>query len=158
MSFARIVLSFFGLGFLPKAPGTWGTAGSALAAAACLAWWPGAREDWLFLCGAWVVAASGLTVLLAPEAEAGAGVKDPQWIVTDEVAGYWLTLAAARRPDATTLVAAFFVFRFLDVVKPFPAGRLERLPGGWGVLLDDLMAGIYGAAILFALDRVIAVA
>ena len=155
MNFARIVLSFGGLGLLPKAPGTWGTAGAAATAWAFLEWWPDVRESWLVICVAWVVVASALTVLLTPEIEAADGKKDPQSVVMDEVAGYWATLALVREPSLTALVAAFFVFRFLDVVKPFPARLLERLPAGWGVLLDDVMSGIYGAALLWGLDRVI---
>ena len=155
MSFARIVLSYGGCGLLPKAPGTWGTAGAAVTAWAFLAYWPDAAGSWPLICAAWVVVASALTVLLTPEIEAADGRKDPQSIVMDEVAGYWATLALVREPSLTALVAAFFVFRFLDVVKPFPARLLERLPGGWGVLLDDVMSGIYGAALLWGLDRVI---
>ena len=155
MSFARIVLSYGGCGLLPKAPGTWGTAGAAVTAWLFLAYFPGARERWPLLCAAWVVLASVLTVLLTPLVEAQDGVKDPQSIVMDEVAGYWATLAGAARPDATTLVVAFFLFRFLDVWKPPPARQLERLPSGWGVLLDDVMSGVYGAAVLWGLDRVI---
>ena len=94
-------------------------------------------------------------MLLTPDVEAEDGRKDPQSIVMDEVAGYWATLALARSPDASTLTVAFFLFRFLDVVKPWPAWKLESLPGGWGVLLDDVMAGIYGAAILWGLDRIV---
>jgi phosphatidylglycerophosphatase A len=152
---ARFLLSYGGCGLLPKMPGTWGTAGAALTAWAFLAYWPGAQANWLALCLAWVFVASALTVLLTPIVEAQDGVKDPQSIVTDEVAGYWATLAFARRPDVTTLVVAFFLFRFLDVWKPPPARQLERLPSGWGVLLDDVMAGAYGAIVLVVLDRLI---
>jgi phosphatidylglycerophosphatase A len=94
-------------------------------------------------------------VLLTPVIEAEDGKKDPQVIVTDEVAGYWATLALVQRPDVTALIAAFFVFRFLDVWKPPPARQLEKLPSGWGVLLDDVMSGVYGAVLLWALGRVI---
>jgi len=155
VKFERFVLSYGGCGLLPKAPGTWGTAGAALTAWAFLEFWPDARAYWLPLCLAWVVVASAVTVLLTPVIEEADGVKDPQSIVTDEVAGYWMTLALARRPDATTLVVAFFLFRFLDVWKPWPANRLESLPSGWGVLLDDVMSGVYGAVALWGLDRVI---
>ena len=155
MSFARIVLSYGGCGLLPKAPGTWGTAGAAVTAWAFLTWWPGAAQSWPVICVAWVVLASALTVLLTPDVEAEDGKKDPQTIVMDEVAGYWATLALVRHPSPAALVAGFFLFRFLDVVKPFPARALERLPSGWGVLLDDVMSGVYGAAVLWGLDRVI---
>jgi len=155
MKFERFVLSYGGCGLLPKMPGTWGTAGAAVTAWAFLEFWPGARANWFLLCLGWVVVASLVTVLLTPIVEQADGVKDPQIVVTDEVAGYWATLALANRPDATTLVVAFFLFRFLDVWKPWPASRFESLPSGWGVLLDDVMSGIYGAAVLWGLDRVI---
>jgi phosphatidylglycerophosphatase A len=155
VKFERFVLSYGGCGLLPKAPGTWGTAGAALTAWAFLEYWPGALANWHFLCVAWVLVASALTVLLTPVIEVEDGVKDPQSIVMDEVAGYWMTLAFVQRPDLPTLVVAFFLFRFLDVWKPWPACRLESLPSGWGVLLDDVMSGIYGAAVLWGLDRVI---
>lgn len=158
MSFARFVLSYCGCGLLPKVPGTWGTAGAALTAWALLTWWPGAQHDWMLLCLGWVALASALTVILAPILIQEDGLTDPQTIVMDEVAGYWMTLAFARRPDVTTLVVAFFLFRFLDVVKPWPANRFESLPAGWGVLCDDLMAGLYGAAVLLGLDLLIRVA
>jgi phosphatidylglycerophosphatase A len=155
VSLARFVLSYGGCGLLPKAPGTWGTAGAAVTAWAFLEYWPGARERWPVLCVGWVLLASALTVLLTPVLEAADKVKDPQSVVMDEVAGYWATLALARRPDVTTLIVAFFLFRFLDVWKPPPARQLERLPSGWGVLLDDVMSGVYGAGLLWALDRMI---
>jgi phosphatidylglycerophosphatase A len=155
VTFARLVLSYGGCGLLPKAPGTWGTAGAAATAWAFLVYWPGAQQSWPVICVAWIVIASALTVLLTPDIEAEDGRKDPQSIVMDEVAGYWATLALVARPTPAALVAAFFVFRFLDVVKPFPARLLERLPAGWGVLLDDVMSGVYGALLLWGLDRVI---
>ena len=73
----------------------------------------------------------------------------------DEVAGYWATVAFVSEPRLTHLVAAFFVFRLFDIVKPWPGRALEKLPHGWGVVLDDVMAGIYGAALLFGADLLI---
>lgn len=152
MGFAEFVLSYGGCGRSPKAPGTVGTFGAAVTAAAFLHFAPALSAQWVLLAGGWVLLASALTVLLTPVLEAAHG-KDPGVIVMDEVAGYWATLLLVERPDATHLVAAFFVFRLLDVAKPWPAGRLERLPSGWGVLLDDVAAGLYGAVLLGALDR-----
>lgn len=129
--------------------------GAALTAWGFLEFWPGARTNWLWLCLAWVAVASIVTILLTPVIEAEDGIKDPQTVVTDEVAGYWATLALVPRPDLAALVVAFFVFRFLDVWKPPPARQFERLPSGWGVLLDDVMSGVYGAGILWGLNRLI---
>jgi phosphatidylglycerophosphatase A len=70
------------------------------------------------------------------------GLKDPGLVVVDEIAGMWVTLLFL---PFTPLVAAlgFFAFRAMDVLKPWPARRFERLPGGWGIMADDLRAGVY---------------
>jgi len=68
-------------------------------------------------------------------------------IVIDEVAGQWITLAGLA-PTPFVLVAGFALFRAMDILKPFPARRLESLPGGWGVMADDVVAGIYAAILL----------
>ena len=153
MSFARLVLSYGGFGLSPKAPGTTGTFGAALTAAAILQWLPHLAANWLVLSVAAIVFASLLTVILTPVLEAETSEKDPGVIVMDEVAGYWATLLFIPHPGFTHLVAAFFIFRFLDVWKPWPACALERLPSGWGVLLDDVAAGLYGGLLLWGLDR-----
>ena len=141
---AKTILSLFGLGYLPGMPGTWGSLGAALIYLALLLT-PG-----LPLFGACLAAAavfSVLTVSLGARAEKAFGVKDPSHVVTDEAAGYFLS-AAFLLPAKPLFAAAlaFFLFRFFDIVKPPPARRLEKLPGGWGVLLDDLAAGIYACA------------
>lgn len=153
MRTARLLaVSFGGLGLLPLAPGTWGTLGAAVLAAALLLGTT-AGAVWLEVCVAITVAASIVTVALTPAVERESG-KDPQVVVTDEVAGYFTTLALVASPQPEHLVAAFFVFRLFDIVKPWPGRMLEQLPGGWGVLLDDVMAGIYGAFVLFGVQIV----
>jgi phosphatidylglycerophosphatase A len=147
-----LLVSFGGLGLLPLAPGTWGTAGAAAVAAAALEFWPGATQHWLSFCLFWVVLASIVTVILTPAIERDSG-KDAQIIVTDEVAGYFTTVALISEPSLAHLAAAFFVFRLFDIVKPWPGYLLERLPGGWGVLLDDVMGGVYGALVFVAVER-----
>lgn len=78
------------------------------------------------------------------------GIKDPGYVVSDEIAGYLLgiVLFATGWP---VLLAGFVVFRFFDILKPWPLKILESAPGGWGVMLDDLGAGVYTSAVLFAL-------
>jgi len=73
--------------------------------------------------------------------------KDPGQIVVDEGVGFLFTVALLPT-DAWTLIVGFFVFRALDIVKPPPARQLESLPGGWGIVVDDVIAGIYGNLIL----------
>lgn len=152
-SLRLLLVSYGGLGLLPLAPGTWGTLGAAATGLALLVAWPGATQLWLEVCLGIALVASAVTIALTPSVERESG-KDPQVVVTDEVAGYFVTLALVARPEPAHLVAAFFVFRLLDIVKPWPGRALERLPGGWGVLLDDVLAGVYGAFVLLAVDVV----
>jgi len=84
-------------------------------------------------------------------AETYAAGKDPGFFVLDEVIGYLVTCLWTRGPSPLALVVAFFLFRFFDVVKPPPARRLERMGGGDGILLDDVMAGIYGLLVMAVL-------
>ena len=73
--------------------------------------------------------------------------KDPGQVVVDEGVGSLFTVALLPT-DAWTLIVGFFIFRALDIVKPPPARQLESLPGGWGIVVDDVIAGIYGNLIL----------
>jgi phosphatidylglycerophosphatase A len=74
-------------------------------------------------------------------------VKDPQFVVIDEVAGQWITLLFA--PVAwKTMLAGFILFRGFDIVKPPPVRQLERLPEGTGIVVDDVAAGVYALAVL----------
>ncbi len=130
----------FGLGALPRAPGTWGTLAGVGAAVLCL-WLPAPHLGIAVL----AVVITLVGVPLARAAEREAGRTDPGWFVVDEVAGYlvavlWLPLASRTLP---VLVASFLLFRLFDIWKPWPVRRFEAIPGGWGVMVDDLMAGVY---------------
>ena len=94
-----------------------------------------------------LLAVTAVGVAAASRAEAACGRRDPGLIVIDETAGMLLTLAAVP-VGLGGAVVGFLVFRLFDVVKPFPARRAERLPGGWGVMADDLVAGLYAQALL----------
>jgi phosphatidylglycerophosphatase A len=72
---------------------------------------------------------------------------DPKLAVWDEFVGMWATCLLSPK-TVPWMAAAFLCFRILDVVKPWPVRRLERLPGGWGIMSDDLLAGLYGAVLL----------
>lgn len=103
--------------------------------------------------GAWVaalVAGTALGVWAAGRAEAVLGHDDGR-IVIDEAVGMGIALLAAPRAWAG-IGAAFLLFRFFDIVKPPPLGRLQRVPGGWGVMLDDVAAGA-AAAVVLAIGR-----
>ena len=131
------------LGLAPVAPGTFGTlTGVAIAYAL--------RSTDNFLL--WTLLTAGALYVvgraLAPWAEARAGRKDPGFYVIDEVIGYLVTVAWVQGPSYLALMVAFVVFRFFDILKPPPIKRLEAIGGGDGILLDDVMAGVYGFAVL----------
>ena len=73
-------------------------------------------------------------------------------MVIDEVAGQWIALINSRA-DLVHLLAAFLLFRLFDILKPWPARRLERLPGGWGIMFDDVAAGVYALLVAQALGN-----
>jgi phosphatidylglycerophosphatase A len=84
----------------------------------------------------------------ATAAELYFGRKDPGAVVVDEVVGQMIVLVALPRPGVKGLLVAYLLFRAFDVIKPFPARRLEHLPGGWGIMLDDVAAGLWSLAAL----------
>jgi phosphatidylglycerophosphatase A len=86
---------------------------------------------------------------LADEGERFFAVKDPETVVIDEVMGYWISVLFYPF-NLKIAIAAFFVFRVTDIVKPWPAGRLQSLPGGLGIMIDDCVAGAYTNGILLA--------
>lgn len=143
-----------GVGYFPVAPGTAGSAVGIVLVAAL------GRAD-LAPVGSWVLlAGAALSIFFvgawaAGRAEKFFGRTDPGHVVIDEVAGQLITFLA--RPDASWkwLLAGFVLFRFFDVVKPFPARRAERLRGGWGIMTDDVLAGLYGMAALLVLGAVL---
>ncbi len=90
----------------------------------------------------------------ATEAEHHFGGIDPGPVVIDEVIGMLITLAL-HPVNVAGAIVGFFIFRVLDVVKPWPARRLELLPGGFGVVLDDVMAGVYGNLLMWGLVRLL---
>jgi phosphatidylglycerophosphatase A len=189
---ALAIATVLGVGYIPKAPGTFGSLvgiGIAILAdplclllirprsggAAAIPRIAGHFLPLLFflLPVAALLAIAWIGVRCASRAAAFAGMKDPQYIVIDEVSGQHLTLVLALFPVALPaqlthnpdflaygiyfalsllnwkyLLAGLILFRVFDIWKPFPIRRLERLPGGWGIMVDDWMAGIYAAIVL----------
>lgn len=142
---AFLLATWFGSGLLPKIPGTWGSA-AALPFAWVIAWYGG---PWALLAAAFVAFVAGLWA--ADVYGRHSGVKDAGPIVIDEVAGQWLTLVPFV-PEPATYLAGFVLFRAADIAKPWPASWADRkLDGGMGVMLDDVIAGIYAGLALFAL-------
>lgn len=142
------------LGFFPVAPGTIGSAAGVAVAAGMAALAPGVTAlQAACLAAGLAVAAVGIPA--ATRAEAFYGKTDPGQVIIDEVAGQLLTLAGMQTLNLKSLLAGFLLFRILDVIKPFPARRAEKLPGGWGIMTDDLIAGVFGAVGLVLLRNLL---
>jgi phosphatidylglycerophosphatase A len=137
---AKVIATAFGSGYSPWAPGTAGSlVGLALFVPLASRAWPVqlAAAAAVTLVGA--LAGGRLATLV--------GKKDPGLVVVDEVAGQWITLIGLPLTPVVALVG-FLLFRAMDIVKPWPARDLERLPGGWGIMLDDVAAGLYAHLLL----------
>ena len=132
---ATLLATAGGAGFSPVAPGT---AGSAVG---LLLFWPLARQP-LLVQGAATLAVFLVGVWASTRLARRLGRKDPGLAVIDEVAGQWVTLLALPFTPLTAALG-FFLFRVFDVLKPWPARSLEALPGGWGIVADDVAAGVY---------------
>ena len=140
-SLARILATWFGCGYSPVAPGTVGAA-----AAVVIAYFLGWDRVTNGIAGVLV----GLIGIVAATIEAqSSGRKDPGHIVIDEVAGQWITLAGATAFNWKSYLIGFVLFRLFDIWKPAPVRQLEPLPMGTGIIADDLMAGVYGAVVLY---------
>lgn len=135
---ARSVATVCGTGFFPVGSGTAGS----LLALALYVWIPGMANN-LAIAGLIIVALTVVAIPAATLCEDEFG-HDGSPIVVDEVVGQWITIAGLA-PTPAALLLAFVFFRAFDIVKPFPAGRSQELHGGWGVLADDIIAGLYAA-------------
>ncbi|MFN0101549.1 MAG: phosphatidylglycerophosphatase A [Bryobacteraceae bacterium] len=135
---ATWIATCFGVGYTPKGPGTAGSFAALLFAAP----WP--RHI------VWLAVLSIVPAIWAAHVHAAAkDGKDPQEVVVDEVAGQWIALAGATHLDSITpWIIAFALFRAFDIWKPFPVRQLEKLPGGVGIVMDDVMAGFYAAVVM----------
>lgn len=156
MNARRLLASCFGLGWLPLAPGTWGSLPPAVAFG-LMAGLGAPGYVSVIVMALLVVAGSVACVACVPAVSALTGRPDPGEVVVDEVAGQAATLlplglllSAGLSPGRGCLVAVlgFLLFRAFDIVKPWPIRRLESLPAGWGVLADDLLAGAFAAVVL----------
>lgn len=135
--FALFVATCGYVGYAPVAPGTFGSAvGLAL-------FWAVRTSGSSVFEAAVIAAVLVIGMWSAFAAERHLGAPDPGPVVIDEVAGMLITLAFVPVNAAGALLG-FVVFRLLDIVKPWPARRFERLPGGFGVVADDAMAAVYG--------------
>ncbi len=143
----QLIATWFGAGLLPKAPGTWGSA-SALPLAWVLVAIGGpalllAAAAVVFLLGWWASDRYAKTT----------GRDDPSEVVVDEVVGQWLTLLAAPL-NPVAYLGGFLLFRLFDIRKPWPVGWADqRVGGGLGIMLDDVLAALYAGGLLWAATR-----
>ncbi|MGC1461268.1 MAG: phosphatidylglycerophosphatase A [Terracidiphilus sp.] len=149
---AYAIATFFGAGYGKPGPGTWGSVATVLLWAAC-AWLIHPSPHTLFLILLAVIAIAIVAGVPASTIVARhSGRKDPQFVVIDEVAGQAIALLACPFDWYHALIA-LILFRLFDITKPFPARQLESLPEGWGIVFDDVAAGLYawGVAALLRL-------
>jgi phosphatidylglycerophosphatase A len=141
---ATVIATWFGCGLVPKAPGTVGSIG------AIPLYLLVARGGQVGVAVA-AVLVTAVGVWAASVVARERGLKDPQVVVVDEVAGMLVTMLPLRVVSWQGVLAGLVIFRVLDVLKPWPIRRLEALPGGWGIVMDDVGAGVVGAALMAGL-------
>ena len=142
-----VLATWGGCGYSPWAPGTAGSAAAVLIAYG-LVHEAGFSPAWLgVLAAALLWPACWASDIAANHFSR----EDPPQVVVDEVVGQWIALSAAAPGNWLHWLAAFILFRLFDILKPFPIRRLEQLPGGAGVVADDVGAGLYGMIILVVL-------
>lgn len=148
------VATVAGAGFFPILPGTVGSAVAVplVAALDAVHLTPAGRDALLVLL---VVLIFFLGVWAAGESEKFFGRTDPSHVVIDEIAGQMVAFLLVPHATWKVLLAGFVLFRIFDISKPFPAGRAERLPGGWGIMVDDVIAGAYALGALAFLGYIV---
>lgn len=164
--FTTLVVTFFGSGMSPKAPGTMGSLAAAIVAYPMAIFFQshlgqdevlyiGGTNFGIFISQTFLAAALFVFFAAIPfvkKAMKDTGTEDPGWIVIDEVCGIFMALAFVPCEviihSPWILALAFGLFRFFDILKPLGIHKMEKLPGAWGVMADDLLGGIYAGIIL----------
>lgn len=142
---AKLIATFFYSGLFPVAPGTAGTL-----AAIPLFYVISFTPTYLYL--AITVLIILVSVWASGIAEEIFGKTDPGQVVADEVCGYLITMILVP-VTLSNIFMGFLLFRLFDIAKPYPIRKLEKLPGGWGIVMDDVMAGVYSCVTLHILGR-----
>jgi len=155
--FELLLASCFGLGLIPAASGTFGSLPPAIIYMIMGYFQPcdfGVR----IVMGIIVLLFSAVCILLGDKTAKLLGKEDPGEIVADETAGMALVFAIVGMAEPSKICMAsavcFALFRFFDILKPWPVRNLEKLPGGWGILCDDLAAGIYAGSVFLCLKNI----
>ena len=147
--FHQVIASGFGSGYCPIAPGTAG------ACVGTLIWWGYAtiltNAYSTFLCTLIIVFIFTILGIWSSGIAEKYWGKDPSRVVIDEMVGTWIALLAVPNGQAWGyMLAAFILFRFFDILKPLGIRKMEKLPGGYGIMADDILSGIYGLIVLYA--------
>jgi len=142
---AKLTATFFGTGLLHPGPGSWGSAATVLLSWLLSRWISPHWQPAVTMLLAAVAVAIGIPA--ATHMARGTGLKDPQFVVIDEVAGQLITLIAVP-VSWKSMLLGFILFRGFDIVKPPPVRQLEHLREGIGIVLDDVGAGLYALAIM----------
>ena len=146
--YLALVIATCGVGYLPLMPGTYG---SLVGVGIFLGLAQVAKGNALIaVVLVLIVAVTFAGIWAASRTEALSGRKDPGKVVVDEVAGQLISLfplTLFARWSSVAVIISFILFRFFDIVKPYPARRFEAFKGGLGIMCDDLVAGVYGAVI-----------
>ncbi len=149
---ALLIASLGGVGDIPWAPGTFGSlvAVGLVVLFDRIPFVPSMRTPLLFLA---VGIVFGIGVAAAGRSEILLGRQDPGQVVIDELAGQMVAFLLKPAAKWELLLAGFVAFRLFDIWKPFPARQAERLPGGWGIMVDDIVAGAYAMIVVLALGH-----
>ena len=142
---AKLVATFFMTGLMHPGPGTWGSAATVLLWAVVSHWTPLWAQPGTATFLALLAVAIGIPA--ATQISRATGLKDPQFVVIDEVAGQLIALIGVP-VSWKSLLLGFILFRGFDIVKPWPVRWLERLPEGTGIVIDDVGAGLYALAVM----------
>lgn len=140
MRLARLVAAGLGVGYAPVAAGTMASAAAVVTGAALL--W---LSPWLLVAAAAAATFGGYLAIERARVEG-----DPGWVVIDEFAGQWITMVALAAPSIGGLIAAFVLFRFFDITKLGPVGWADRRHGAFGIMADDVIAGVIAGMLLLA--------
>jgi len=144
---AWTVATFFGAGLGKPGPGTWGSVAAVLIWAGVAWGFHPSPQTLLVLLLVGIVLSIVLGVPAATIAARESGREDPGFVVVDEVAGQWIALLGSHAHWQDALLA-LFLFRLFDITKPFGIRRLEQLPEGWGIIFDDVAAGLYALGVM----------
>jgi len=150
IDFVALAIATCGVGYLPLAPGTFGSlVGVGI-------FWLLVRVNPLAIVVA-ILAVTFAGIWAGSRVEQVSGRKDPGKVVVDEVAGQMIALfplTLFARWSTGAVILSFILFRFFDIVKPYPANRLQDLDGGMGIMFDDLVAGVYSAVVVSIILRI----